>query len=420
MYSNEQILSALEHSEIAGGAQYEHDIGLRDSNVVITSRSDFADHAGDSGKVLWVPGDQSIDLSGWSGTLRATVASDRGVDGSKGGLLYTDDHGKDSDAWDGGSGRGVLQCRTGARLTGLRIRGPYHDHHDNPEYPGYVPIDSGNSSERRRKREQRYARGLNVQGRNVEVDNCELYGWPNQAINIGSSGTAYSPHIHHLHGHDCMMVGFGYVVDVIKGHPLIEDSYFNATRHSVDGFGYPECGYTLENSVFGPITYSHAVDMHTLAENTSGNDLTAGGRVEVRRCTFCFDSNIHDSPAQAIAFRGYPTDGYVTENCRFLHTIEGEEPPFNVANSSGYAPYRQVNVPRGEWHDWEFIDNQYGPDAPYREGIGASVNLDDPAERSPDADSGLSRAQRRRQATALARATDSLRDIDRELAAQTT
>lgn len=384
-FTNERVLECLHGREIGGGVGHHADIGLADADVVVTSSSGFFDALDSSTDVIGIPGSARIDLSGRDFTLSGqTIVSDRGVDGSPGALLYTTDHGQDSPAWDGGStGRGVMTMRGGSRISGVRYRGPYHDHYDNPEYPGYIPLDSGDASERRRKRQGRYARGIRVLSDDAEIDNCEIYGWPNQAISIGASSTVVSPHIHHVYGHDCMMVGAGYVIDVFNGHPTIEMSYFNATRHSVDGFGHPECGYTLEDCVFGPSTVSHAVDMHCLAENGHGDDLTAGDRVEVRRCTFAFTHNIDGRNAQAIAFRGYPEDEYVTENCRFLHDADGDSSVENVANS-GYepVPYRQVNV-GSDWHDWSFSDNQYGLAEPHESGTGAPVNLDDPMAGKP-------------------------------------
>lgn len=385
-YTNEHILDCLDGHEIGGGVGYTADIGLADADVLVESRSELVSALESSADVIGVPGNGRIDLSGDDYTLsNQTIVSDRGVDDSLGGLLYTTDHGDSSSAWDGGStGRGVVHMRGDSRLSGLRIRGPYHDHYDNEEYPGYIPLDSGNANERRRKRQARYARGINIHTDDAEVDNCELYGWPNQAIHIGSSSQAYSPHIHHIYGHDCMMVAAGYVIDVSNGHPRIEMSYFNATRHSINGFGHPTCGYTLEDCVFGPSTYSHAVDMHCLAENGYDDDLTAGGRVKVRRCTFAFTHNTDGRNAQAIAFRGYPEEEYITEDNRFLHDVDGDGSFENVANS-GFepVPYRQVNVGTGNWSGWYASDNQYGVGERHRAGIGAPVNLDDPMDGKP-------------------------------------
>ncbi|ADJ14026.1 hypothetical protein [Halalkalicoccus jeotgali] len=263
------------------------------------------------------------------------------------------------------------------------------------------PVRQRQVSERRRKREGRYARGIRILTDDAEVDNCEIYGWPNQAISIGASSTVVSPHIHHIYGHDCMMVGAGYVIDVINGHPTIELSYFNATRHSVNGFGYPTCGYTLEDCLFGPTTYSRAVDMHCLAENGGGDDLTAGGRVEVRRCTFAFTHSIKDNNCQAIAFRGYPDDEYVTENNRFLHDIEpGFENPANTSYQP--VPYRQINLGSGTWSGWYASDNQYGVSETHESGVGAPVNLDDPMDGKP-----LLSEERRRALRAALRSLES-------------
>ncbi|MFC6905840.1 hypothetical protein [Halalkalicoccus tibetensis] len=377
-FTNEQMLDCLHGREIAGGNGYESDIGLNDADTIVEDQDSLLDALDSDADVIGIDGDTEIDLSGEDYELTdQTIVSDRGVDGSSGALLYTTDHGEDSPAWDGGStGRGVITVDGDSRISGIRYRGPYHDHYDNEEYPGYIPLDDGDSyAERQEMRQERYARGMSILSSDVEVDNCEIYGWPMQAIAIGTSSIVVSPHLHHLYGHDCMMVGAGYVIDVFNGHPTIEMSYFNATCHSVSGFGHTECGYTLEDCLFGPLTYSHAVDMHSLAENGYEGDLTAGDRVEVRRCTFTFTHNIDGQNAQAIAFRGYPEDIYLTEDSWFFHDADGDNSIENVANSSNEpVPYRQVNVGSG-WHGWYVSGNHYGPEEPPESEIGAPVNL---------------------------------------------
>lgn len=380
-FTNEQVLNCLRGRDIAGGKGHKTDLSLEDADIMVEDRDSLTDALSSDVDVIGIPGDTEIDLSGDDYELsNQTLVSDRGTNGSEGALLYTTDHGDDSPAWDGGSnGRGVITIEGDSRITGIRYRGPYHDHYDNEEYPGYVPLADGETYEEwQEMRQEHYARGMWIIDDDVEIDNCELYGWPMHAITIGSSSTVVSPHIHHIYGHDCMMVGAGYVVDVLNGHPTIEMSYFNATCHSISGFGHPECGYTLEDCVFGPSTYSHAVDMHCLAENGYGDNLTAGDRVEVRRCTFAFTHNIDGQNAQAITFRGYPEDEYVTEDCWFLHDADGDGTIENVANA-GYepVPYRQANV-GSDWHDWEFSGNHYGLDIPSGSEVGAPAYLEVP------------------------------------------
>lgn len=379
-FTNQRILKYLEGRDIAGGVGHRADINLEDADIVVENRDSLVDALNSSVDVIGIEGHTRIDLSGRDYALsNQTIVSDRGVDDSPGALLYTTDHGDDSPAWDGGSnGRGLITIQGNSRISGIRLRGPYYDYYDNPKYPGYIPLDDEDTyEEREARRAKRYARGIHILSDDVEIDNCELYGWPIQAITIGALSTIVSPHIHHIYGHDCMMDGAGYVINIINGHPVIEMSYFNATRHSINGFGYPNCGYTLKDSVFGPSTVSHAVDMHCLAENGYGNDLTAGGRVEVRRCVFAFTHNIDNQNAQAIVFRGYPEDKYITENNWFLHEMDGDGTFENVANAAYKpVPYRQVNVESG-WHDWYASDNQYGVGERQKREVGTPINLND-------------------------------------------
>lgn len=368
MFSNEEILRTLSRTEIGGGLGYdEHEIeGPDDANVTVRSSAEFLEHAGDADTVIWIPGDERIEVDR-ALTLRATVASDRGLGGSPGALLYTTERGASSQAWDGGTGRGLIQARGRGALLGLRYRGPYHDHYDDPRYPGYIPLDSGSDSTRKAKRKARYARGVKVHSSDVEIANVEIFGWPNQAIHMGAARSApYSPHIHHIYGHDCMMVGAGYVVDVIRGYPTIEKSYFDSARHAIDGFGHENCGYELDSNVFGPSTVSHAVDMHCLGENGyRANDnpssstwrARAGDRMEITNNTFLYRQDIDGKDQECVVIRGVPKDECLVENNRFMHL---EPPALNPGNTSpGYA-WRQVNVSLSGW-DVETDRNGYTP-----------------------------------------------------------
>ena len=71
----------------------------------------------------------------------------------------------------------------------------YHD----SRYPGYITLDDGDIHERRRQRQQRYVRDIRILTDDAEIDNCELYGWPNEALNIGSFSTAVAPYMHHVY-----------------------------------------------------------------------------------------------------------------------------------------------------------------------------------------------------------------------------
>ena len=390
-FTDAQVRRVIADTEIGGGAGYETDIsGPADANVTVTSRAGLERHCGDAGKVIWIPGDVQIELTSTL-AVRATIASDRGIDGSDGALIYTTQRGKTSAAWDGGIGRGLIHCYGTGRLTGLRLRGPYHNHYPNPEYPGYIPLDSGTPAERTRKREQRYARGVNIHSSGVEIDNIEIYGWPNQAINIGSARNAYSPYIHHIDGHDCMMVAAGYVVDVVRGTPRIEKCYFNAARHAVDGFGHENCGYVLESSVFGPSTYSHAVDMHCLGENGfSGNTdpnsptwgLRGGGRMEIRDNVFLYRQDIRGNNQECIVIRGVPKDKCLVERNRFMHPVPPDRNPGN--KSPGYA-WRQVNVYSSTWGSVRLDAHGYTPNFIRRDNQFRQTSIRLPSNTRPPA-----------------------------------
>lgn len=124
--------------------------------------------------------------------------------------------------------------------------------------------------------------------------------------------------------------------------------------------------------------------MHCPKENTVGKstdpnsplyELRAGGRMEIRRNTFCFTRNVEGKGAQAIVIRGYPKDKAVIEANRFMHNLRESESCENIRNAGHKeVPYRQANV-NGGWPNMEFRNNQYGHTTRYRQDIGAPINL---------------------------------------------
>ena len=122
---------------IGGGVGYSRTVGLEEANYHISS--DAADPSEaflsflndlQTGDTLFIDGDVIIDLSGeeiiyiGSNVDTVTMASDRGVDGSLGALIY--DHLRHQPLF--------RSSGDGLRLTGLRIQGPdpfMGDHHYN-------------------------------------------------------------------------------------------------------------------------------------------------------------------------------------------------------------------------------------------------------------------------------------------------
>lgn len=399
MYSDAFIRGEiLPRTEIGGGEGYDPDDRPRrsEADVVVESGRELeAALDGRTSGLVWVPGHANVDMGGRTFTLRGdtVLASDRGVAGSPGAKLYTRESGPNSHAWDGGAGRGVMQMRDNSKLYGLRYIGPQIDVFDNPRMPGYIPFPEHDTYAERKSNvyDPNRARGIKIHDA-VEIGNVEIAGWAQQGMYLGSRGNHVGePHIHHVDGHDCMMESAGYVIDVARGHPLIEDSYFNAARHVVCGFGYGDGGYTVENSLFGPTHSGHILDMHGVHNNMSGDSdpgsiewkHRAGDRIDVRRCTF---TETHKPPASEginrwpgstnplVKIRGVPRDGVTVSRCHIPH--ESPEDAFNqtdlpssIDDENGYFRF-----------DWS--DNKYGMGV-HHPGHGCEPNLEDPLDGEP-------------------------------------
>lgn len=416
-YSDEQIRERLQYSEIAGGEKYVSD--LPEDDIPTKDDADYVVEAGDGaeefftatnnandvegGGVVYVEGDAEIDFSGASGLISdCTVVSDKGRNGSDGALLYTTDHGHGTNVWDAGPGVGLFTLHQNVRFFGLRVRGPTHDYWDNPSYPGYIPFRFGelDAGERDEFRSEWSSRGINVQGENVTIENCKLWGFSTHGISVGGhdEDQDYEPVISHCDIHDNMQSGLGYNVNIYRGNPDIDYCYFNASRHTFATFGYWNSGYHVTNSVIGPATSFFLCDTHNLGENSASESTNmdvkgfigrASGNVRIENITFTPTNVIEEAdyaagdPTSHVSLGGIPwppdDTGAVIKNNRCAH--ESLDDAFYQSTSGdGWS----ASVGEHGFSENVVVEgNQYGaPDAPKKDGIGAPIDLT--AEGAPD------------------------------------
>jgi len=263
---------------VGGGEGYEAAVTRDQADAVVGTLDELADalSAAGSGDVVFVPGDRKIDFGSTTLSVPAgvTLASDRGVDGSDGALVHTDAEPTE-----------LFGLSRDARITGLRIRGPW-------------PGDAGGGSSQ--------ARGVGVYGDDVEIDNNDVWGFSFAGVYFGGG----DGHVHHNVLRECNMDGLGYGVVTYSGDPLIEYNYFNNNRHSVasDGSHY---GYRLRFNHFGPVTVKHVIDVHS----------PGGVRTEIRNnvvepVTRTYDGNC----AEAVDLDGEPDEGVYVEGNWFFQT----------------------------------------------------------------------------------------------------
>jgi len=292
-------------SPVGGGDGYKNGISKTDSRVkyVVSTTTQLVNalSSAQSGDIIWVEGNANIDMSGKSATIKAgvTLASDRGQNGSQGGRIYQTSSG------------GTLFTIGGqnVRITGLRIQGP-NTSTSSPENTAILTTY-----------------------RNLEVDNCEIFGWGKSGVDIkktGGSDMKAGGYIHHNYIHNCQTNGLGYGVVVGEGAVcLAEANYFDYCRHAIAGDGTSGTGYEARYNICGPnfiASYAHNFDMHG---KPSGSSTIAGDTIRIHHNTFLCTSPSSSFP---IYIQGVPQTGAYIENNWFYYTSAA---PVAQSNGSG-------------------------------------------------------------------------------------
>ncbi|UKJ07223.1 right-handed parallel beta-helix repeat-containing protein [Solitalea lacus] len=240
-----------------------------------------------SGQVIYVDNSAQIDFTG-QGTLKipggVTLMSGRGDNGALGGMIYTTS-----------LSHGILiqAGGTNVKVVGLRVRG------------GSTGT-SGSST---------YNRGIYTSFSNLEVSNCEIFGWNHAGVYL--SGGASNIYIHHNYFHHNQQDGLGYGVSMTKAYAKIEYNYFNYNRHCIAGSGIAGSGYEAAYNVVMPntsATWAHSFDMH--GDGGDGAQYTAGDYVNIHDNTF-YNGKFH-----AITVRGTPKQGTTIKNNKFVHASQ--------------------------------------------------------------------------------------------------
>jgi hypothetical protein len=313
---------------IGGGVGYSKTIAQSAAKYVVDTKSELlsALSSATSGQIIYVADSAQINLTGSDRiSVRAGVilASGRGINGSSGGLIYTSDTTLTYQY-------PLFRLSDGARVTGLRLRGP----------SGEV----GTTSQK-----YLYSGVAAVSGADVEVDNCEIYNWPLAGVGAGEDSYVY---VHHNYIHNCRRAGYGYGVAVCGGSALVEANLFNYNRHSVMAArGYPVSNYEARYNIFETgCNTAQSCDVH------GGNDVydasvPAGGTILIHHNTFKAIWN-------ALNVRGIPANQVSVYKNWALHDPH-DWSPYSVfmqslGNLPGHTPYERMEV----------YDNWYGTTAP--------------------------------------------------------
>lgn len=350
-------------AEVGGGQAYyessDYDpVTEDDASTVIApgdSKSKLLNAMTTTGETIYLRDGVEMDLSGERDIRvesNVTVASDRGKNGNRGALLYFDDYtpnGSLVETYDGG-----------IRFTGLRLEGPRTDYFD----PGSGSYDD-HFSEGLHFVNERSDNDAET-GYNVEIDNCQFYGWSGQAITVGARSWAGNAHVHHCSFHNNQMEGYGYGVHLINGQSLVDYCYFDLNRHCIAGYGWETNGYEAHHNVVErPI--SHAFDMHRLEENGQGEsekdsdgtpwEWTAGSTIDVHHNQFRFTTDELGRAQEGVTVRGHPYDHCYIDNNQFAHP---NQPDSTNVDENGQAFRQKTTGADDSWENLTYSGNEYG------------------------------------------------------------
>lgn len=301
-----------------------------------------------SGEVVFVEPDVELDLSNRHIDIPegVTLASNRGQNGSRGALLYSNTLYRDEPSY-------MLRA-TGdnVRITGLRLRGPQAS--TNTQGGAYLRTS---------------AIELGSIGRSdaaaAEVDNCEIFFWTRFGVVIRDP---YRNRVHHNTFYHNRQDGFGNATWISGGsgrgrlsesdYPIIEANLYEFNRHDVgsSGGGVEDAGWKVRyNQFFHEQTPHQKVDRHSgggahsevnsnlfLGSNPNAEDFGGFGGNDPG--TYIFSNNFSDFSSLSAACPSCNSVGAIATGNSFggSHLNQLPQPSVQVSRRSGSAPLTAV------------------------------------------------------------------------------
>jgi len=280
---------------IGGGKGYSRITTRKDYTVKTYEELIASLKKATSGQVVYIADDVELDITGKKKIVTpagVTLASGRGQHNSQGALLYTNDL---------AASPMILADGNNVRVTGLRLQGPDQERRTEQmqklyEQGQYYSIPNSD--------------GIICEHPDIEVDNCELWGWSHAAVFLKRG--ASNAHIHHNHIHHNQRSGLGYGVCLDQANALIEGNLFDWCRHHIAGTGSPGTSYEARYNLVLENANSHSFDMHGGADRGDGTDI-AGDSILIHHNTFRATS------VPAVVIRGRPALSAEIHHNWFLH-----------------------------------------------------------------------------------------------------
>jgi len=361
---------------IGGGPGYSDSVRHQNADYYVTNKGELiAALAGaNSQDIIYVDDNVEINLTGDELTIPGgvTLASGRGrVLGdtiSWGALLYTDD------VNDHALELFTTSAGDGIRITGLRIRGPHH-------YRAGRNVFAFSTLNK--------SFGIFAWHDELEVDNCEFWGWGNSAIYY----SAVSGYAHHNYIHEGQNYGQGLGITIGHyGEAIIEANLFDFIRENIASVGDTNTSWEARYNIGLEHAAEHNFDRHgwpsdggfggkktLIHHNTSRNFgnllVTTGKSVRIRgmpvQCCSIYNNWLYASDSIS-AIRLWAGD----TNCFIFNNHFGVGPPSGLDSrlpialahadiDSGTVPLAVSFIGAGSfdpdgriaWCEWDFGDN---------------------------------------------------------------
>jgi len=265
--------------------------------------------------IIYLDDNSVFDLSGLENVTLPegiTLLSGRGINGSKGALIYSNALKTNPLFTTGGNG---------VSLIGLRLQGPdpYIIHPQGIQK--FIPrqrLDQVDNEvikkiSAKTKRNLIYgignSRAIEVKHLNVTIENCEIYGWSHAGISVkgGSANVKYN----YIHSNQRLGLGYGIMID--KGNANVIANIFKDNRHAIAGTGNIGTSYVAEFNILyaNKVEQGHQFDMHG-GRDRGDNTNIAGEKVDIRSNIVMYEKG------PSVLIRGNPQKTSVVEDNLFI------------------------------------------------------------------------------------------------------
>jgi hypothetical protein len=292
-------------SPIGGGKDYKAYVTSAQYRVKTPVELVTALQKAASGEVIYVEDGVEMNLTEYPDLVipaGVTLAGGRGHSNHSGALLYTTALDRSPLLLVGGEG---------VRVTGLRVRGPDQQRRTKQmkkllkvggrsKENGYYSIPNSN--------------GIVSAHSNLEVDNCEIWGWSHGAIYLKKGKGHY---IHHNFIHHNQRSGLGYGVCHNMAVSLVEANIFDWCRHAIAATGRSGGAYEARYNIVLKNANGHSFDMHGGKDRKDGTNI-AGDWMKIHHNTF-------NSSVWPVVIRGIPNEMSEIHHNWFVHPKKADK-----------------------------------------------------------------------------------------------